>query len=111
MGTDHYAISDCNPATAINYGPGIDGKTMPDLNSIGMGKIDTGINEGKRFNFLENKFIEAITDKHPLHGREIARKPTDILFRPDVKNIAGITPPESFYRTDLLFHVMALASI
>ena len=72
-----------------------------------LGEIDTRINEGKRFNFLENKFIEAITDKHPLNGREIAGKPPYILLYPDVKKMPGISSPESFYETDLLFHVMA----
>jgi len=111
VGTDHDIIANCNPATAINYGPGVNGKATPYLNSIGVGKIDAGVNEGKRFDFLENKSIEAITDKHPLHGREIASKPPYILFYPNVKKMAGISFPESFYETDLLFHVTALASI
>ncbi len=108
MGTDHDIITDCNPSTAIKYCARVNGKAMPYLNSIGVSKIDAGINTGKRFNFLENKFIETITDKHALHGREIASNPPDILFRPDVKKMAGITPPESFDKTDLLFHVIAL---
>jgi len=76
-----------------------------------LGEIDTRINEGKRFNFLENKSIETITDKHPLNGREIAGKPTYILLYPDVKRMSGISSPESSYRTNMFFHVMALASI
>ena len=63
---------------------------MPYLNSIGMGKINTRINEGKRFNFLENKLIESITNKHPLYGREIASKPPYIFLYPDVKKMAEI---------------------
>ena len=111
MGTDHDIIANCNPATAINYSSGVNGKATPYLNSIGVREIDTRINEGKRFNILENKSIEAITDKHAFHGRKIARKPPYVLLYPDVKKMAGISFPESFYETDLLFHVMALASI
>jgi hypothetical protein len=84
---------------------------MPYLDPIGVGEIDTRINEGKRFNVLENNFIEAITDKHPLNGREIAGQPSDILLYPDVRKMSGITPPESSYRSDLLFHVTHLPSL
>jgi hypothetical protein len=111
VGTDHNIIANCNPATAINYSSGVNGKATPYLNSIGVGEIDAGVNEGKRFDFLENKSIEAITDKHPFHGRKIAYKPPYIFLYPDVKKMAGISFPESFYETDLLFHVTALASI